>query len=77
MNSVLFLVDASQMVIGPEILQITIAGASKIPKFVQRTAVLGISGMRMKIMDIVVSAAGIKTVKAFMDKEESLKWLAA
>ena len=76
LNSVLFLVDANQIVIGPEMLTIFIGGASQVPKYCKRTAVLGISGLRQKIMDVIVGASGMKNIKSFMDKQEAMNWLA-
>ncbi|MEN9443276.1 MAG: hypothetical protein RIS47_166 [Bacteroidota bacterium] len=51
--------------------------SARLKPYVGRTAVLGLSGIKVTLLDILVRVTGRSTMRAFHDKELALKWLVA
>jgi threonine aldolase len=72
--SVLLLVETTGTIISPEALNLFKNVALKSNKQIIKSAILGMTGARMAIMDIVVKFSGLK-VSAFGTEEKAKDWL--
>jgi hypothetical protein len=73
-NSVLVITDMRNTVISSTILKIAQASSSATTKYVRKTAVVGISGIRRYFMDTISAFTGQK-FSAFDTLEEAMEWL--
>jgi hypothetical protein len=77
-NSVMMQVETTGTILAPEALGIYKNTTTACKPYLKKTAVMGMSGARMPIFDIITTFAGIRnTVKAFDDKdvEKAREWL--
>ena len=74
-NSVLALSNALGTVGTPENLNILKGIVTRTTRFVRRRAVVGVTGIRRTLLDIVNRAAGGKAFSAFTDESSALDWL--
>jgi hypothetical protein len=75
-NSVRVLVDMTGTVISPSTLSILTKTSLEMKKHIRSTAVLGVEGVRVQLLDMLVKASGLP-VKSFKTEEEAKTWLAS
>ncbi len=73
-NSVLLLVDTVGLLISPEALNLAKNVALHSQPYVIKTAILGMSGARKTLLDIVAKFSGMK-VEAFDTADQARDWL--
>jgi hypothetical protein len=73
-NSIPLLVDVKGTIIAPDTLQVLTKTSIDMKKFIKRTAVLGVTGVRMKMLDMLIKVSGLQ-VKPFEDEELAKSWL--
>ena len=73
-DSVLLLVDIAGLIITPEALNLAKNVALHSQPYVRKTALLGMTGARKAIVDIIVKFSGMK-VEAFETVEQAKDWL--
>jgi hypothetical protein len=76
LGSVLLLVETTGTIISPEALNLFKNVALRSNKHIIKSAILGMTGARMAIMDIVSKFSGLK-VQAFDTEEKAKDWLIA
>ncbi|MCD4814260.1 hypothetical protein K8S19_11285 [bacterium] len=74
MNSVLALIDVSQAYLTPKILAILKEGAGKNKNYVKAAAIVGASGVKKLLMQIVANITG-RNIKQFNSISEAKDWL--
>ena len=77
-NSVLMQVETTGTILAPEALGIYKNTTNACKPYLKKTIVMGMSGARMPIFDIITTFAGLRnTVRAFSDKDEekAREWL--
>lgn len=74
-DSVLVLSDFRDTSIGSELLSSMNAASNATKAFVHKTAVLGVTGMKRKLADLLTALTG-QPLKYFDDMEEAKNWLA-
>ena len=73
-NSMRLLVDVSGTLISPSTLNILTKTSLENKKYFHRTAVLGVEGVRVQLLDMLVKASGLP-VKSFKTEAEAKAWL--
>ena len=73
-NSVLVLTDMRDTNVGREVLPAMNAASASTKDYVKKTAVLGISGVKRKLADMLTSLTG-QPLKYFDDIERAKQWL--
>ena len=73
-NSTLVLTDMRDTNIGSDLLPIMNAASSATKAYVQKTAVLGVTGMKRKLADLLTALTG-QPLKYFDDIEAAKHWL--
>ena len=75
LESVLLLIDTKGTVISPDAL-VYFKNTSKNSKpYMKKVAIMGMTGVRQLIVDLIVKFAGIENLKAFDDAESARDWL--
>jgi hypothetical protein len=74
LNSVLVLSDFRDTNVGSELLSAMNAASSATKDHVQKTAVLGVAGMKRKLADLLTALTG-QPLKYFDDIESAKNWL--
>jgi hypothetical protein len=74
-NSVLVLSDFRDTNVGSDLLSAMNAASAATKAHVQRTAVLGVTGMKRKLGDLLIAVTG-QPLKYFDDIEAAKNWLA-
>jgi hypothetical protein len=74
-NSVLVLSDMRDTNVGGDLLPTMNAASAATKNHVRKTAVLGVSGMKRKLADLLTSLTG-QSLKYFDDIESAKNWLA-
>jgi len=73
-NSVLVLTDMRDTNIGSDVLPEMNAASNATKNYVRKTAVLGITGMKRKLADLLIALTG-QPLKYFDDIESAKNWL--
>jgi hypothetical protein len=73
-DSVLLLVGTAGTIVTPVVLNLFKNVALRTKPYIHKTAVLGISGARKTMLDIVVAFSGMQVV-AFEDEQKARNWL--
>jgi hypothetical protein len=73
-NSMLLLVDVTGTLISPSTLNILTKTSMDMKKYIHSTAVLGVEGVRVQLLDMLVKASGLP-VKSFKTEDEAKSWL--
>ena len=73
-DSVLLLVETAGLIMSPEALSVTKGLTKRTQPNVHRTAILGITGARRALLDIVVKFSGMQMVP-FGDVQKAKDWL--
>jgi hypothetical protein len=73
-GSVLILTDLRDTNVGSDLLPAMNAASTATKDYVRKTAVLGVSGMKRKLADLLTSLTG-QPLKYFDDIENAKKWL--
>ena len=74
-NSVLALSDLRDTNVGSDLLPAMNAASAVTKKHIRKTAVLGVTGMKRKLADLLTSLTG-QQLKYFDDLESAKRWLA-
>jgi len=74
-NSMRLLVDVTGTVISPSTLSLLTKTSLDMKKYIHATAVLGVEGVRVQLLDMLVKASGLPA-KSFKTEEEAKNWLA-
>jgi hypothetical protein len=74
LDSVLLLIDTAGTIISPEALNLLKNIAVKGKKFTRKTAVLGVTGARRTMLEIVVKFSGLP-VSSFETEQQAKDWL--
>jgi Holliday junction resolvasome RuvABC endonuclease subunit len=75
-GSVLLLMDTTGILITPEVLNLSKNTAMRAQPYLRKSAILGMTGARKSILDIVARFAGAK-IMAFDTVEQAKDWLVA
>jgi Holliday junction resolvasome RuvABC endonuclease subunit len=73
-DSVLLLVETAGLIMSPEVLSLTKGLTKHTKPYVHKTAILGITGARRALLDMVVKFSGMKVVP-FDDAQKAKDWL--
>ena len=74
-NSVLVLTDLRDTNIGSDLLPVMNAASAATKDYVRKTAVLGVTGVKRKLADLLTALTG-QPLKYFDDMESAKQWLA-
>jgi hypothetical protein len=74
LGSVLVLSDFLDTHVGSDLLPVMNAASAATKSHVQKTAVLGVTGMKRKLADLLIALTG-QPLKYFDDMEEAKNWL--
>ncbi len=75
-NSILLLVDITSQIISPEVLNLSKNTALHCQPWLRKTAIIGVTGAKKAIIDIVMKFSGNK-ILAFETAEQAKDWLVA
>ena len=73
-SSVLVLTDMRDTNVGSDLLPVMNAASSATKDYVRKTAVLGVTGVKRKLADLLTALTG-QPLKYFDDMESAKKWL--
>ena len=73
-DSVLILTDMRDTNVGRELLPVMNAASAATKDYVRKTAVLGVTGVKRKLADLLTALTG-QALKYFDDIEKAKKWL--
>ncbi len=73
-KSMLLLVDVSGMIISPAVFDVLQKLASDLKNRLIKTAVLGVTGVRRNMLDLMIKLTGL-SIHSFESKAEAVDWL--
>ncbi|GJQ51906.1 MAG: hypothetical protein HKUEN02_07530 [Anaerolineaceae bacterium] len=73
-NSALVLTDMRDTNVGADLLPVMNKASAETKEFVKKTAVLGVTGIKLKLADLLTAITG-QPLKYFEDEETAKNWL--